>query len=291
MKRFVSFLSIPCVFASIVFGQSTFGSFVGTVRDPSNAVVPRCVITLKNTGTSAERSVETDKDGNYVLVNVEPGTYRIVMRSQGFQDLVAKDLELTARQTVRVDGSLFVTSQAQSVQVNATAEAAISTDVSNIAETQSGRELVDLPVAIASRALGTTSPISTLTTQSGVQDDGSGNLSVAGTKPSQLSISVDGISTMSVRSEAPLTELFPSFESIAEIRVSESNNSAEFGGVGDITTISRSGTNTLHGAAFENLQNTVMNARNPFSATISAVKMNDYGGALGGPVTFPHLYR
>jgi len=291
MKRLVSFLSIPCVFARIVFGQSTFGSFVGTVRDPSNAVVPRCVITLKNTGTSAERSVETDKDGNYVLVNVEPGTYRIVMRSQGFQDLVAKDLELTARQTVRVDGSLFVASQAQRVQVSATAEVAISTDVSNIAETQSGRELVDLPVAIASRGLGTTSPISTLVTESGVQDDGSGNLSVAGTKPSQLSISIDGISTMSVRSEAPLTELFPSFEAIAEIRVSEVNNSAEFGGVADIATISRSGTNTLHGGAFENLQNTVIDARNPFSATVSAVKMNDFGGYLGGPVAFPRVYN
>jgi hypothetical protein len=56
---------------------------------------------------------------------------------------------------------------------------------------------------------------------------------------------------MTVRSEAPLTELFPSFEAIAEIRVSEINNSAEFGGVADITTISRSGTNTLHGGAFE----------------------------------------
>jgi hypothetical protein len=200
-------------------------------------------------GTSAERSVVTDKDGNYALVNLEPGTYRIVMRSPGFQELTAKDLELTARETVRVDGSLVVAGQAQSVQVTAKAEAAISTDVSNIAETKSGRELVDLPVAIASRASGTTSPISTLTTQAGVQTDASGNLSVAGTKPSQLSVSVDGISTMSVRSEAPLTELFPSFDSIAEIRVSEINNSAELKGVSDITTISKSGTNTLHGSS------------------------------------------
>lgn len=296
MKHIVSYRCLAasllvCVLAGIAFGQSTFGSFVGTVRDPSNAVVPECVVTLTNMGTSAARSVETDANGNYVLVNVEPGIYQIVMRAPGFQELIAKDLELTARQTVRVDESLIVGGQAQQVQVTATAEAAISTDVSNIAETQSGRELVDLPVAIASRALGTTSPISTLVTQSGVQDDGSGNLSVAGTKPSQLEISVDGISTMSVRSEAPLTELFPSFEAISEIRVSEVNNSAEFGGVSDITTISRSGTNTLHGGAFENLQNTVMNARNPFSATVSAVKMNDFGGYLGGPVTFPRLYH
>jgi hypothetical protein len=281
---------VVSVFVSALSGQTTFGSFVGTVHDPANAVVPKCLITLTNMGTSAVRSVQTDNNGNYVLVNVEPGTYQIVMQSPGFQELIAKDLELTARQTVRVDGSLIVAAQAQSVQVNATAETAISTDVSNIAETKSGRELVDLPVAIASRALGTTSPISTLITQAGVQDDGSGNLSVAGTKPSQLEISIDGISTMSARSEAPLTELFPSFDSIEEIRVSEVNNSAEYGGVADITTISRSGTNTLHGGVYENLQNTVMNARNPFSATVSAVKMNDFGGFLGGPVTIPHVY-
>jgi hypothetical protein len=282
---------LVCAFAASLFGQSTLGSFVGTVTDPSHAVVPKCVITLKNNGTSAERSVETDKDGAYVLVNVEPGIYRIVMRAPGFQEVIADDLQLMARQTVRVDGSLMVVGQAESVQVNATAEAAISTDVSNIAETKSGRELVDLPVAIASRALGSTSAISTLVTQAGVQDDGSGNLSVAGTKPSQLSISIDGISTMSVRSESPISELFPSFEAIAEIRVSEINNTAEFGGVSDITTTSRGGTNTLHGGAYENLQNTVMNARNPFSATVSAVKMNDFGAYVGGPVTIPHLYN
>ena len=296
MRRIGSFTSTPsailvCVFAGSLFGQSTFGSFVGTVQDPSHATVAKCVITLTNIGTSAERSVETDKDGAYVLVNVEPGNYRIVMQAPGFQALTANDLQLMARQTVRVDGSLIVVGQAQSVQVTATAEAAISTDVSNIAETKSGRELVDLPVAIASRALGSTSPISTLITQAGVQDDGSGNLSVAGTKPSQLSVSIDGVSTMSVRSESPLSELFPSFESISEIRVSEVNNPAEFGGVSDITTISKSGTNTLHGGVYENFQNTVMNARNPFSATVSAVKMNDFGVYLGAPVRIPHAYN
>ena len=108
MKQIVSFRSIAstisvCLFAGALYGQSTFGSFVGTVRDPSHAVVPKCVITLTNTGTSAERTVETDKDGSYVLVNVEPGTYQIVMRAPGFQARVATGLQLTARQTARVD--------------------------------------------------------------------------------------------------------------------------------------------------------------------------------------------
>ena len=82
-----------------------------------------------------------------------------------------KNLELTARETVRADGTLTVGGQAQTVAVEATAAPPITTEVSNIAETKSGRELLDLPIAIGSRALGSTSAISTLTTQSGVQTD------------------------------------------------------------------------------------------------------------------------
>jgi hypothetical protein len=271
--------------------QSTFGTFVGTVKDPTGSVVAECAVSLTNNGTSARRSTVTDKEGNYVLVNLEPGIYEITMQAPGFQPLTFKNLELLSRQTVRTDGALSVAGQVQSVNVNAEAEAPITTEVSNIAETKSGRELNELPIGISSRALGSTSAISTLTTQAGVQTDSSGNLSVAGTKTSQLSISIDGISTMSVRSSAPIAELFPSFGAIEEIRVSEIDNAAEFGGVSDIATISKSGTNSLHGGVFENLQNSDMNARNPFSATVSLVKMNNFGVFLGGPVVIPHLYH
>lgn len=80
-----------------------------------------------------------------------------------------------------------------------------------------------------------------------MQTDASGNLSVAGAKPSMISVSVDGISSVSPRSSAPIAELFPSFGAIAEIRVSEINNAAEFGGVSDITTTSRGGSSQIHG--------------------------------------------
>jgi hypothetical protein len=102
-----------------------------------------------------------------------------------------------------------------------------------------------------------------------------------------LSVSIDGISTMNVRTNAPSAELFPSFGTIAEIRVSEINNSAEFGGVSDITTVSKSGTNQLHGGIFENHQNTALNARNPFSSSKTKTIMNNYGVFVGGPVAGP----
>jgi hypothetical protein len=279
------FLALPAS------GQSTFGSFVGTVHDASGAVVPNCIVTLVNSGTSAQRSTVTDKDGSYVLVNIEPGMYRITMQTPGFQVAEFSNLELTARQTVRVDGTLGIATQTETVNVTAANEAVITTEVSSIAETKSGRELVDLPVALSSRASGSTSAISTLTTQAGVQTDSNGAISVAGNKPSMLSISIDGISSMSARNSAPIAELFPSFGTIAEIRVSEVNNAAEFGGVSDITTVSKGGTNDLHGGLFENLQNTAMNARNPFAATKPKIVMNNFGGFMGGPVRFPKLYN
>ncbi|HTA68531.1 MAG TPA: TonB-dependent receptor [Bryobacteraceae bacterium] len=268
--------------------QSTFASVVGTVRDTSGAVIAKCVVALENTGTSAHRETLTDASGDYSIPNLEPGAYQVKISAPGFQQFV-RQIELTARETLRADGQLAVAGQAQTVNVESTGAPVVNTDVSNIAETKSGRELIDLPIAIATRAGGSTSPISTLTSQPGVQTDASGNISVAGTKPTMLSASIDGISSTGARAASgtaggPIAEMFPSFNSIEEIRVSEVNNAAEYGGVSDITTISKSGTNSFHGGAFENIQNSDMNARNLFAATKPVVKLNDFGAYGGGKI-------
>src|SRR5436309_860849 len=276
---------------SVAHGQSTFGTILGTVRDQSGAVIAGCVVTVENTGTSLRRAMVADEAGSYLAPNLEPGTYKVKMEMPGFQVAEYTNIQLLARQTIRIDGQMMVASQAETVSVTAEAAPVINTEVSNIAETKAGRELVDLPVAITARSTASTSPLSTLTSQPGVQTDASGNISVVGTKPSMLSTSIDGISSIGPRTSAPLAELFPSFDSIAEIRVSEVNNTAEFGGVSDITTISKSGTNSFHGGLYENLQNTVLNARNPFSAVRQKTIMNDFGGFAGGPVSFPRLYQ
>jgi Carboxypeptidase regulatory-like domain/TonB dependent receptor len=290
LARTVSLSIAIAVFTVVAVAQSTFGEFVGTVKDQSGGLIAGCTVTVRNAGTSATRSTTTDSVGNYTVVNLEPGVYEITIAMPGFRKDVYSNLQLLARQTVRVDSSLEVGAQEQSVEVSAAKEPPINTEVSNIAETKLGRELVDLPVAIASRALGSTSAITTLTTQAGVEIDNSGNISVAGSKPSMLSMSIDGISTMSPRSTAPIAELFPAFDGIAEIRVSEINNTAEFSGINDITTISKSGANMFHGGVFENHQNSAFAARNTFSATVPKLIMNDFGGFVGGPVVVPKLY-
>jgi Carboxypeptidase regulatory-like domain/TonB dependent receptor len=271
--------------------QSTFGEFVGTVKDPSGALIAGCKVTVKNLGTSATRDAITDSTGSYIVVNLEPGDYEITMEMQGFQKFDRTNIQLLSRQTVRIDGALPLASQAQAVEVNVQAEAPISTEVSNIAETKLGRELIDLPVALGSRAQGSTSAFATLTTQPGVEIDNNNNISVAGANLDMLSMSIDGISTMSPRNSAPITELFPSFDGISEIRVSEINNTAEFGGISDVTTISKGGSNQYHGGAFENHQNSAFAARDTFSPKVPKLIMNDFGAFLGGPVSIPGLYN
>ncbi|MEI9815079.1 MAG: carboxypeptidase-like regulatory domain-containing protein [Acidobacteriota bacterium] len=161
--------------------QSTFGSFVGTVHDPSGGVLPETVVSLTNVGTAAVRSALTDSGGNYVLVNIEPGIYRLRMEAPGFQSQNFADVQLLARRPCAWTATMSVATQTESVNVTATLEPVITTETSSIAETKTGRELLELPIAIGSRAAGSTSPISTLTTQPGVQVDNSGALMVAET--------------------------------------------------------------------------------------------------------------
>jgi hypothetical protein len=290
----VSLLRLLCLLSLVIctsssLAQSTFGSFVGSIKDPQGAVVAGAAIKLYRVGTASVQTVMTGADGQYTLLNVEAGSYRMTVEFAGFQTLQFTGLVLQARETERVDGMLKLGQQSESVSVEAAA-AVINTDTSNLSETRTGIELNTLPLAVSSRAGGSTSPYSTLTSQAGVQTDSNGNISVAGAKPSLLSVTVDGISTMNVRSGIPAAELFPSFNTIEEIRISQNANAAEFGGISDITTVSRGGSNRGHGGAFDNYETAGFNSKDPFAAKKPKLVMNDFGLFYGGPVMVPHLY-
>ncbi len=277
--------------SSVALGQSTFGTVLGTVKEPSGAVVGGAKVALSNTGTNAERSTITDQSGNFQFTNVEVGSYSLTIEAPGFAKAEFKSFDLAGRETKRLDAALQLATQVTTVNVESSAGAVVETDTSNIAETKGSRELIDLPVAITSRATGSTSPMSTLTAQPGVQTDSQGNISVAGILPVQLSISIDGISSVGPASLGALSELFPSFNAIEEIRIGETINPAEFGGVADITTISKAGTNSYHGGVFENVQNNDFNAADFFSHSVPLLKMNNFGIFLGGPVVLPKIYN
>ena len=280
---------LAVLFTGSVHAQSTFATLLGTVKDASGAVISGATVEAVNTGTSAHRTMVTDASGSFSFLNLEIGKYSLTVTAPGFEKYSLPELVLTARESRHIDATLALGTESQTVTVVEQLQNVITTESSNLAETKVGDELVELPVAIYSRSAGSTSPISTLTTESGVQTDDSGNLAVMGTTPALMSVTIDGISSVGVEFSGPVSEMFPSFNSIEEIRVSESNNNAEFSGVADITTVSKAGTNQYHGGIFENHENTVLNAGNPFGAKPKII-MNDFGATLGGRLTIPHLY-
>ncbi|WP_158751011.1 TonB-dependent receptor [Acidobacterium sp. S8] len=289
--RPILYLTLAASMGSLpIHSQSTFGSIVGTIRDSSNAVVSGASVNLTNTETAISRDTTTNQSGDYSFTNLNPGKYEVHIVASGFEKVEFFNLDLQSRETKRVDAALKIGKASDTITVQGASAGVITTEVSNLSETKTGRELTELPVAVYSRSTGSTSPITTLTTEPGVQIDDNSNIMVDGTTPALMSYTIDGISSVSVENSGPINELFPSFNSISEIRISGSNNSAEFSGVADVTTTSKSGTNEFHGGVFENFENTVLTAGDPFTHSTPKLIMNDFGGFLGGPVSIPKLY-
>ncbi|HEY4046386.1 MAG TPA: TonB-dependent receptor [Acidobacteriaceae bacterium] len=290
------------LFCNITQAQSTQGAIIGIVKDSSGAVVPGAKVTLFNEDGGSEHDTLTDPRGNYQILNLEPSHYRVEVTLSGFDKSIEQNLLLSSRQELRVDIVLQVSNVAQQVMVNAADLGAITTDTPSIAATLDARDVLSLPANY--RGAGSTSPLNVIQALPGVQADSGAfpptptasgtpsiNFSIQGGLPSQSETTVDGISAQNVLTNNPLSDAFPSAESIAEIRVDGVSNNAEFGQPGEITTVSKSGTNSLHGAGFWYFQNSGFDAR-PFGSIVKPKKVgNDFGGSIGGPVVIPGLYN
>lgn len=270
--------------------QSTFGAIVGTVRDPSGATVPQAHIVVTYSNENISKEVTSDTSGNYEALNLQPGRYSVKVNASGFQEETVSDLQLAARQTNRVDLTLQVGAATQSVNVEGQA-GVIDSETDTISSGYGSEKILELPANL--RASQDTSPYFLLTTLPGVQQD-SGNdnyLSIQGGLPNQSESSIDGISSQNVRSNRPLFDIYPSTENIAEMKVSGVGNTAEYGSAGDITTITKSGTNIYHGSAVWYFQNSDLDAT-PYGSTTKPEKnVNDYAFSLGGPVFIPKIYH
>jgi hypothetical protein len=284
--------------------QSVLGSVSGTVRDKSGAAIPNAKILLHRTETNSDRTVGSDGMGNFAAINVEAGTYDITVSASGFASNAGKSIVLSARQELLYDVALGATAVDQTVTVNASSAGVIETETAEISASLTPRDVLDLPANY--RGAGSTSPINVVQALPGVQPDTASSppspsthpspslkFSIQGGLPSQTETTVDGISAQNQTNNNIQGDAFPSAESIAEIRVDGVNNNAEYGQPGEITTITKSGTNRLHGSAYEYLQNQFLDAV-PFG-TDRANKphkvANDFGGSVGGPVLIPHLYN
>lgn len=288
--RSLSFLLIieMLLMSFMALAQSTFGTILGTVKDASGSVVPNATVKITNIDENTIRTVQANSNGDYEAVNSKPGRYKIEVSVSGFQTFVASEVSLVARQTLRVDATLTTGQVTARVEVTANA-GAITTETQTISSAFESQKILNLPANY--RASGSTSPYNLISALPGVQSDNGGAFSIQGALPSQSQFSLDGISTTNVTGNSPLREAFPSAESIAEIKVQGVGNAAEYGQVGDVTTISKSGTNDYHATAFWFHQNRALDS-NRFGALTKPQKIgNDFGVSGGGPVYVPWLYK
>ncbi len=298
-------LSVASLTASTrVVAQSTLGSISGQVLDATGAAVSGATVLLHRTESNTNRTATTDGSGKYTALNADPGHYDVTVQLAGFKASTADNLELSARQQLRYDVTLQLGNVSENVTVSATDAGIIDTENAQISAALTPRDVLDLPANY--RGNGSTSPINVVQTLPGVQPDSGAyppsassspspqiKFSLQGGLPSQSETTVDGISAQNQTTNNIQGDAFPSAESIAEIRVDGVNNNAEYGQPGEITTVTKSGTNKLHGSLFEYLQNRAFDAV-PFG-TDAANKphkvANDFGGSVGGPVVLPHLYN
>src|SRR5580693_1678385 len=267
--------------------QSTFGSIVGLVHDTTQAVVPGASVKIRRLEDNSIRSTTSDENGSFEFVNLKPGNYALSAQAQGFAEFRVPSAELQARQTLRIDVTVGIKSQSQVVEVSDTV-AEINTENAMISDSKDNLEITQLP--LNNRAT-TTSPLAALSLSPNVQQDSSGNIALGGASSAMVNFSVDGISTANVRQNGALQDAYPSQEGISAVRVTSSNNSAEFSQVGDVTFTTKSGTSQNHGSLFEYLQNDAFDA-DPYGFSGKAPKhFNTFGGSLGGPVGIPHFYN
>src|ERR1700733_577979 len=270
----------------IGYAQSTFGDIRGTVRDPSNLALPQAVVTLHDVDDNTNRSVTSDDSGAYLFENLKPGNYTVSAAKPGFSSSSTVSLELTARQSARVDATLSIERLAQTIQVQSAAEQ-IKTENATVGDTRGTDQLVEMPLNFRAQ---TTSPLAALALSPSIVTDSQGNIQVGGASYSMTGYSVDGISTANIAANGSLQNAYPSSEGLAELKVTAFNNSAEFSQVADVTFITKSGTNLLHGSLFEYLQNDALDATILNFTSKAPKRFNTFGGSLGGPVTIPRLY-
>jgi len=287
IRRLMWFLWLmqACLLVKPALAQSTYGQVVGILTDPSKAVIPGASVTLTEVRTNIIRTTQSKEDGAYEFVNVPLGQYRIDLEKSGFQKYSTKPFPLEARQTVRIDAELVTGGVATEVLV-VDAAPLVNTENPTIAAATSNRQLQQLPFVFRT---SNTTPISAIAVLPEVQKGTANEFSLSGSLPYQNEVSVDGILTTNVRRNGigdGGENIFPSIESIQEIKVSSINNSAEYAQVGDITTITKGGTNLLHGTAFWNYNGNGINANpNYFTRTLpTRTVANNFGGSSGGPI-------
>lgn len=269
-------------------GQQITGSIRGIVSDPSGAIVQSATVTAKQVETGLTRVAITDRQGAYVLVELPIGHYELEVKARGFQTHLQQGISLDVNQNATVGVRLKLGAETQQVQVNADA-ALVQSTVSSLGETVMEREILDLPLDGRNFSqLGTLQPgVVPLTPgllEAGGPARANQGYAVDGQRPESNNFMIDGADNVSAVDGGFV--LKPPIDAIAEFKILTHNANAEFGrNTGSTTNIvTRSGTNSFHGAAWEFLRNDAMDASDYFSQSVQPLKQNQFGATFGGPI-------
>ena len=291
-KRVSVCLAIVFVCFGAIPALAQNAALVGTVRDSQQALIPGAMVTLQNLDTSVEFNSTTNGLGNYEFPTVRPGNYSVRVELSGFRRFV-QNVVLAVNQRGRVDATLQVGDISAEVTVQETTTV-VQTESSALGDVVHSRDLVNIPLNgrffldLALMTAGTVVPSTNtrtfLATPSGI---GISGINASGTREDSTNYLFDGIN-LSDMVQNQIT-FQPNIESIQEFKVQTNAFSAEYGRNAGIIVngISKQGTNSFHGSAFEYLRNEKLDAKNffdPPDQPIPPFKQNQFGAAVGGPI-------
>ena len=271
-----------------VAAQTFTGDILGTVTDQTGSVVPNANLTLKNVATAAARETKTTADGTYIFSLILPGTYDLTAAAAGFKSVVASNIVLHVGERQTVDLKLEVGQVTTAVEVTGAAALVSSNDtvvgqvISNTAAEElplNGRNFLQLAMLSpgVSEIRDAISPITSWEAR------GDMSIIVEGLRETDSSYLLDGVETRSPRWGG--STIRPTVDAIQEFEVQRNAFTADQGwGTTVVNTVLRTGTNALHGSAYEFLRNNVLDSRNFFDANTPPFKQNQFGATVGGAI-------
>ncbi len=289
------FLFVLCV-ALIGFSASTFpqqATIVGTVTDPSGAVVPNVTVTLTNTETGATHVIPTNDAGQYVAVDLQIGHYKVKAEAKGFKVAEQKDIVLTVGDRVRADFQMQMGAAQETVTVEANA-VQVQTDSGERSNLISDQQMSQIAVngrsiyQLAALTPGASSQINNFVN---TPVGGDNSVEFNGLRQNHNIYLLDG-GEDDDRGGAGGMSIAPSSDAIQEFRALTSNYSADYGlsSAGTMTMVLKSGTTQFHASAWEFNRNDYFDAQN-FFVRNNELRLNVYGFNVAGPVTLGHLYN
>jgi len=298
-------LAVICSSTANLQAQVAGGTISGTATDSSGRAINKVNITITHVATGVTRGVTTNDEGFYSAPNLLPGTYEVKFSAPGFSSEVRKNIEVTVGGSVALDQSLRVGSITETVIVQSEVPAVqtSSSDISAVVNATTVRELplngrswTDLAQLQAGVSAIHTQPDFSAGTDRGNRGFGQ-QLTISGARPQQNNYRLDGVSLNDYANGAPGSVLGGSLgvDAIEEFSVITSNYEADYGKTsgGVVNAITRSGTNRIHGSAYEFLRNSKLDAKNYFddpAAPIPPFKRNQFGGTIGGPIVKDHTF-